>query len=66
MKSKRVIFILLLVCGLLFAFTIVMIDFSLIKKGENLIALTLPLSFLISGIVLLSSYIDKIKEQNKQ
>ncbi len=65
MKSKRVIFILLLVCGLLFAFTIVMIDFSLIKKGENLIALTLPLSFLISGIVLLSSYIDKVKEQNK-
>lgn len=66
MKSKRIIFILLLICGLLFAFTIVMIDFSLIKKGENLIALTLPLSFLISGIVLLSSYIDKIKEQNKQ
>lgn len=65
MKSKRIIFILLLICGLLFAFTIVIIDFSLIKKGENLIALTLPLSFLISGIVLLSYYIDKVKEQNK-
>jgi hypothetical protein len=65
MKSKKIIFILLLFCGLVFAYTTNKLDFSLILKGENLKELLMPLSFLANTVVLYYLYIDKIKEASK-
>jgi len=62
-KSKQFIFILLLICGILLAYSLYTLDFSSIKKGENLISLGLPITLIISSILLLVSYVDKVKEK---
>lgn len=63
MKTKTTIFILLLIAGGFLVFSLVSLDIDSILKGEKLFDLTLPISLLISCLLLLELYNKKTKSR---
>jgi hypothetical protein len=62
MKSKRTVFILLLVSGLFFVITLFSLDLKTLKNGTDIVQICLPLSFLLSASIFLENYIKMVKK----
>ncbi|WP_283635342.1 hypothetical protein [Aquaticitalea lipolytica] len=65
MKSKKTVYILLLISGACLAFSLLIMDYSKIVKGENLLQLTLPIAFILTSWNLLDFYIEAVKKEQK-